>query len=234
MSSANIYPSLFVFDMIGTTVKPTGVIPEAFISAFAREGIALTDAQVDGVRGKSKREAIAELVKVRTGATDDTLAERIYASFHKQLKQHFGGGGSPPIAGAESTFAWCRSIGAMTALTTGLDRDIVAIIIDSLGWSGKVDAVICNDDVPEGRPAPHLIHTAMKTVSIDDPAAVANAGDTVSDLQSAANAHVGWNIGVLSGAHDRNRLESVPGATIIDSVADIPNYAWVSDGSSSS
>jgi hypothetical protein len=33
---------------------------------------------------------------------------------------------------------------------------------------------------------------------------------------------VGWNIGVLSGAHDRLALESAPHTHLLDSVADVP------------
>jgi len=54
-------PELFVFDMIGTTIEPSDAIPEAFRSALCSAGLQLSDDEITAVRGKSKREATAEL-----------------------------------------------------------------------------------------------------------------------------------------------------------------------------
>ena len=51
---------LVVFDMIGTTVAASPRIPGAFIKAFAEVGIDLGPDSVIAIRGKSKREAIAD------------------------------------------------------------------------------------------------------------------------------------------------------------------------------
>ena len=50
---------------------------------------------------------------------------------------------------------------------------------------------------------------------------VANVGDTTLDLRAGRNAGVRWNIGVLSGAHDRRTLEGAPHTHLIPSVADL-------------
>ncbi len=80
---------------------------------------------------------------------------------------------------------------------------------------------MCGDDVTNGRPAPDMIRLAMKLTAIDDPAEVANVGDTTLDLESAARAGVKWNIGVLSGAHAREALERAPHTQIIESIDDL-------------
>ena len=51
---------------------------------------------------------------------------------------------------------------------------------------------------------------------------MANVGDTTLDLQAGHAARVRWNVGVLSGAHTRARLETAPHTHIIDSVAALP------------
>ena len=66
-----------------------------------------------------------------------------------------------------------------------------------------------------------MILLAMERAGVHDPARVANVGDTALDLESAARAGVGWNIGVLSGAHSREALERAPHTHIIQSVADL-------------
>ena len=91
-----------------------------------------------------------------------------------------------------------------------------------MGWTpDDVDAVVCGDEVPRGRPAPDLIFVAMKLTMVEDLSRVANVGDTTIDLESGARAGVRWNIGVLSGAHSREALERAPHTKIIESVADL-------------
>jgi phosphoglycolate phosphatase-like HAD superfamily hydrolase len=84
-----------------------------------------------------------------------------------------------------------------------------------------VDAVVCGDDVTNGRPAPDMILLAMRLTGVENPALVANVGDTISDLESAARAGVRWNVGVLSGAHAREALERAPHTNIIQSVGNL-------------
>jgi phosphoglycolate phosphatase-like HAD superfamily hydrolase len=79
-------------------------------------------------------------------------------------------------------------------------------------------AVVCGDDVKQGRPAPYLIFHAMEATRTRDVHVVANVGDTVLDLEAAHNAGVRWNIGVLSGAHDRQRLEAAPHTDLVPSI----------------
>ena len=222
-----MFPELFIFDMIGTTARPSDAIPQAFLGAFSAVGLQLTNEQVTAVRGKSKREAIAELL---TAGGDEfataNLQDQVYAAFQATLEAHYRSGNVRPIEGAGETFDWCHSNGAKTALTTGFDRTIADILIAKLGWAKQLDAVVCNDDVPQGRPAPHLIQMAMEWAGINEAERVASVGDTVSDLQAGANAGVGWNVGVLSGAHHKARLSAVNGAIILNSVADLQEHRW--------
>ncbi|MGH7471688.1 MAG: HAD hydrolase-like protein [Longimicrobiales bacterium] len=84
--------------------------------------------------------------------------------------------------------------------------------------------MVCDDDVAAGRPAPDLIERAMQLAGITDPAEVLVAGDTSADLLAAANARVGWIVGVLSGAHARAHLELHAHSAILPTIADLPNW----------
>jgi len=214
---------LVVFDMIGTTIQASEKIPQAFVSAFAGEGVQLTSTDVSSVRGKSKREAIQELLLKHAG---DKFAEHrsdvVYAAFKAQLLECYRQGPVSAIDGAEETFDWCRSHSIRTSLTTGFDHELAAVLIDKLGWLELVDALVCNDDVSAGRPAPDLILAAMSRLKLADVARVASVGDTVSDLEAGANAGTRWNIGVLSGAHSKEQLSAAPHTALIDSVANLP------------
>lgn len=220
-------PELFVFDMIGTTVEPSDAIPRAFQSALSTAGLRLSDEDISVVRGKSKREAIAKLLAANLGQKEAArLQEQVYAAFQNGLEDHYRDGAVRPLEGATEVFEWCHSVGAKNALTTGFDRNVVDLLIEGLGWAGKVDALVCNDDVAAGRPAPFLIQEAMRRTKVESVSTVASIGDTVSDLQAGISAHVGWNFAVLTGAHDVATLSEIDGAIILESVADLPEYRW--------
>jgi len=59
---------------------------------------------------------------------------------------------------------------------------------------------------------------------------VCAVGDTALDLQAGSNAGVGWNVGVLSGAHDRDTLASAPHTHLIPTIADLRGL-WEGSGS---
>ena len=212
---------LMVFDMAGTTVEDGGQVPAAFAAALAPCGIALTEAQLGNVRGASKREAIAELVERHAGPQWQSRSDEIYASFVHHLERAFGAGVNA-LPGAAATFAELRARGIKIALTTGFDRDIAQLLTAALGWRSSADCLICGDDVPRGRPAPYLIFQAMQTTGIDSVHAVGAIGDTVLDLQAAYNAGTRLNIGALSGAHDRAKMERAPHTHLVAGVAELP------------
>jgi phosphonatase-like hydrolase len=214
---------LVVFDMIGTTIQASEKIPKAFITAFAGEGVHLTSTDVSSVRGKSKREAIHELLLANAGEkVAKHRSDVVYATFKAELLMCYRDGPVTAIDGAEATFDWCRSHSIRTSLTTGFDHELAAVLIDKLGWLEMVDVLVCNDDVAAGRPAPDLILAAMSRLQLADVARVASVGDTVSDLEAGANAGIRWNIGVLSGAHTKEQLAAAPHTALIDSVANLP------------
>src|ERR1044072_8473823 len=142
---------LVIFDLAGTTVKDSGQVPAAFIAALAEQGIAVTPEQLNGVRGSSKRQAVLHFIP--EGPERARRAEAAYTSFREHLAQQYSVEGVEPIAGAEQVFQWLRAQGVGVALNTGFDRETTALLVGALGWAaGMVDAVVCGDDVTEGRP----------------------------------------------------------------------------------
>jgi phosphonatase-like hydrolase len=215
---------LVVFDMAGTTVKDKGQVTDAFSAALAEHDIAVTAEQLRNVRGSSKRQAVLHFIP--EGLDRTRRAEMAYVSFREHLAQRFRMEGVEPIAGAEQVFQWLKEHGVRVVLNTGFDRDITELLLTALNWGEEiVDAVVCGDDVKQGRPAPYLIFHAMETTGTTCVRQVANVGDTVLDLKAAHNAGVQWNIGVLSGAHDRQRLEGTPHTHILQSIKELP-HLW--------
>ncbi|MDJ0654705.1 MAG: HAD hydrolase-like protein [Xanthomonadales bacterium] len=216
-------PRLTVFDMAGTTVEITSHVPDVLADVFAAEGIQLGPGELSRARGRSKREAIGQLLDSHLG--DDhapALFNRIHARFQRELLGRFRDSPVRPVDGTEDLFAWLRSQGVSIALGTGFDRPVAELLVQRLGWQDRIDALVSNDDVPRGRPAPFLIYRAMEWTGCDQVASVAAAGDTVADLGAGHNAGAGWNIGVLSGAHGRDELAAMPHTALINSVAELP------------
>lgn len=211
---------LLVSDMAGTTVRDAGQVPQAFTAALAAHGIAVTPQAINSLRGASKRLAIFNLVP--DGPDREAVAARVYASFVGELARVFKGT-VEPIPGAREAIDALRAAGVKVALNTGFDRETTGLLLDALRWrDGVVDAVVCGDEVAEGRPAPYMIFHCMEATGITDVRRVANAGDTVLDLQAGHNAGVAFNIGVLSGAHGRDQMQGEPHTHLLASVADLP------------
>jgi phosphonatase-like hydrolase len=211
-------PALVIFDMAGTTIEDRGQVPAAFASTLAANGIPISADEITRVRGASKRQAIRNLLPPSLASE----ADRIYAEFRRNLAQSYTSGGVHSMPGAAALFNNLRARGIKVALTTGFDRDIATLLLSTVGWTrNSVDAVVCGDDVANGRPAPDMILLAMKLMGVADPSRVANVGDTALDLESAARAGVKWNIGVLSGAHSFEQLSACPHTQIAGSVNEL-------------
>lgn len=211
---------LVVCDMAGTTVRDAGQVPQAFTSALAAHGIAVTPQAINSLRGASKRLAILNLMP--EGADRALLAERVYATFVEHLARVFNGT-VEPVPGAREMIDTLRQRGVRVALNTGFDRETTHLLLDALRWrEGVVDAVVCGDEVAQGRPAPYMIFHCMEATGVADVRCVANVGDTVLDLQAGHNAGVALNIGVLSGAHGRDQMQVQPHTHVLNSVAELP------------
>jgi phosphonatase-like hydrolase len=221
-----VQPALVVFDMAGTTIAASDGIGVALLDAFRSAGLEPPPEALRRVRGRRKLDAIVELIRgVAPGAVRPALATEIHAAFRDRLEAHYAKHPVTPIPGAEKTFRWLHARGIRMALTTGLDRDLAHALLRRLEWgSPLVSAVVCAEDVRNGRPAPDMIWRAMELAKVVRPAEVAVVGDTVVDLRAARNAGAGYAIGVLSGAADAAALAAEPHTVILDSVADLPGW----------
>ena len=216
--------NLIVFDVGGTTVRDTVDVAAVFAAALGQFGIVAPPDKVRESRGASKREVIAELV---ANANAEPDPGEVYRVFQDLLIAAFRTRGVEAIPGVEAAFGRLRANGIQVVLATGFDRSMMDVVIEQLGWEGIVDAVVTSDDVLRGRPAPDLILAAMRRAQVKSVEAVVSVGDTVNDLRAAEAAGVGASIGVLTGAHDRRKLSTVPHSAILESAAEVPR--WLSE-----
>jgi phosphonatase-like hydrolase len=215
-----------IFDIAGTLIEDTGQVINAFVASFRKHAIQVTDGEIRTLHGASKREVFKRYIERQFGPEhpeNTARIDRAYADFRNILETTYGTEGVQPIAGAESTMGWLRDHGIKIALNTGFYRKVTEIILRAVGWhQGRIDAVICGDDVPRGRPAPYMIFRAMEATGVIDVGRVMVVGDTPLDLLAGTNAGVRAGVGVLSGSYRIEGLGGVEHTHIIPSVAELP------------
>ena len=211
---------LVVFDLAGTTLRVGDYVTGAFRQAFKESGVMLKNEEINAIRGRSKREALAMLLQRHLGSQAATRTESVHQSFQELLRKYVSEQGVKTISGAGEVIGWLKDRDVLIALNTGIDRHIASLMLDSISWSGIADAMVCGDDVNRGRPAPDLILKAMELTGCNDASRVLAVGDTCYDMQAAHNAGV-LAIGVLSGASNEKQLRACPHYAVIPSVADL-------------
>lgn len=214
---------LVAFDMAGTTIDEHGDVYTALARAVEETGVPTAREDIQQWMGADKREAIAALIALGGGTPVPESVEGAFNRFREILFSLYAENPPVPLPGVEQALRTLASGGVKVALTTGFSRDVVQPLLKGLGWEDAdfIDAVVCSDDVAQGRPAPYMIHRAMELTGVQSVAEVLAAGDTVNDLRAATNAGV-IAVGVLTGKLGRSALEPHPHHHIIGSVADVP------------
>lgn len=216
--------ALVVFDMAGTTVRDDGVVLECFVAAADAVGLAASRDELNARMGQSKLEVFEDLATRQLGAGDaaEQLARNGFDAFRRILERVYVGGGVAPMPDSERVFAWLRERGIRIALNTGFYRAVTDQLVNALGWRSLVDAVVCSDDVPRGRPAPYLIHQAMQRCDVWSVHDVVAVGDTPSDIGAGRNAGVAAVVAVSSGSHRAAELRRFHPTHLIRDVGELP------------
>ncbi|GAA4561762.1 phosphonatase-like hydrolase [Planotetraspora kaengkrachanensis] len=215
---------LMVLDMAGTTIEEYGAVYDALAEAVTAAGGKPSEADIQRWMGAGKREAIQHLLEEHFGheVAPETV-DAAFADFRSRLDKAYRDRPPVPLPGVPEALGRIRAAGTKVALTTGFDREVTESILHTLGWEHDVvDAVVCVDDVPAGRPAPYMIFRAMEATGVHDVARVLVAGDTIRDLQAGTNAGAGFVVGVLTGKLDATGLGAERHTHLLPGVADLP------------
>lgn len=220
---------LCVFDMAGTTVDEDNVVYKTVTKVINNQGYDVTLAQVlaHGA-GKEKHQAITDVLTNETDCANVAeVADRAFAEFKPTLAAAYDELDVKPISGVPELFTFLKSNGISVVLNTGYDSKTANNLLTKLDWQvGRdIDGLITASDVINGRPAPDMIQAAMAIAGVTDTALVLKAGDSTIDVEEGVNAKCGASIGVLSGAQNREQLDSVNPTAILNSLAELP--AWL-------
>jgi phosphonoacetaldehyde hydrolase len=156
-----------LLDWAGTTVDHGSCAPtRVFVEIFRRRGIDITVAEARGPMGRAKHEhiaAVASLPRVsalwqqRYGhAPTAADVQAMYDDFlplQKETLEH----GSDVIPGIPEAINTLRQWGLKIGSSTGYTRELMEVVAPIAARQGYApDALVCSDDVTEGRPSPMM------------------------------------------------------------------------------
>jgi phosphoglycolate phosphatase len=213
-------PLLAVFDFDGTLVDSQHRIVSAMQAAFAAEGV-----------GRPKPAAVRRIIglPLETGirqlapGVGGLALERLVAGYREQS---FGRGSSgdiePMMPGALAALDALEADDFLLAIATGKSRRGLMRVLEGHGLLGRFVALQTADDAP-GKPDPTMLRQAIAEAGAEADHAVM-IGDTVFDLQMAANAGV-RSIAVAWGYHEVPMLRSAKPDAVIDRFDQLPGTA---------
>ncbi len=216
--------SIVVFDMAGTTVNEDNVVYKTLQQAINKKGFQVTLDQVlaEGA-GKEKLQAIKSILRVFAGSDNQELADEIYADFIVLLSKAYESVQVSPQPHAEELFKELKNRNIRVVLNTGYNSETAESLIDKLGWERGIqfDSLITSSDVENNRPDPEMIGLAMDIYGVSDAKTVVKVGDSIIDIEEGQNAGCGLSIGITTGAHTYQQLQSANPDFIINDLLEL-------------
>jgi phosphonoacetaldehyde hydrolase len=193
-------PDAVILDWAGTTVDYGSRAPVlVFMEVFRRRGIEISEAEVRGPMGASKKDHIAALVALpRIAAkwrevfgrdpTNEDI-ESMYDEFLPLQKETLARCGSDVIPGVADAIDRLRRRGLKIGSTTGYTRELMGVVAPIAARGGYApDVIVCSDDVSAGRPAPWMNIRAAEQLGVDSMSSVVVVDDTPLGIRAGRNA----------------------------------------------
>ena len=215
---------MVVFDMAGTTVDENMVVYKTLQQAVNEAGYNFSLEQVLAVgAGQEKLSAIKDVLRVYAQKEDDQLADSIFRNFTVMLEKAYDTLEIFSQAHAKETFEGLKKRKMLVVLNTGYSQKTAQSLVDKLGWKKGVefDGLVTATDVLHNRPKPDMILLAMKQFGITDGAEVVKVGDSIIDIEEGRNAGCGLSIGITTGAHTKEQLDSAKPDYVIDDLIEL-------------
>lgn len=203
---------LVVFDCDGTLVDSQHTIIAAMTAAWHAHG--LRPQAPDAVRrvvGLPLEVAIARLAPAQPGDRVQRLGDAYRdAFFELQARPDHH---EPLYPGVREVLGRLEAAGALMGVATGKGRRGLAATLDRHGLTRHF-ATLQTSDRARGKPDPDMLLRAMEETGVR-PAHTVMVGDTVYDMQMAANARVDA-VGVSWGYHEPGELAAAGAVAIVD------------------
>ena len=215
---------MVVFDMAGTTVNENNVVYKTLQQAINEKGFNFTldEVLLEGA-GKEKLQAIKSILNVYAEKDDVGLAAEIYKRFIVLLAAAYNTQEILPQDNALELFHALKQKNILVVLNTGYNNQTAELLIKKLGWKKGVDydSLVTANDVDKNRPNPDMILLAMKRFAITNAAEVVKVGDSIIDIEEGKNAGCSLNIGITTGAHTLEQLQTAKPNAVINNLMEL-------------
>jgi HAD superfamily hydrolase (TIGR01509 family) len=124
-----------------------------------------------------------------------------------------------PMQGARELIEQLRRRGHRVVLASSAKSEEVDRYLEMLQARDLADGWTTSDDVERTKPAPDLVHAALKQVG-EDPASAVMVGDTPWDVRSAGEAGV-ETIAVITGGFSAHELREAGAVAVFESVGEL-------------
>lgn len=220
---------LAIFDMAGTTIDEDNIVYKTVQQSIQQAGFSvdLETVLLYGA-GKEKLKAIRDiLLQISDFKVPEADIQAIFADFKIRLNKAYARGQFTEQPGATALFEQLKADGVFVALNTGYERAVADVLLAKLGWdtSDLIGCTVTADDVENGRPAPDMIQKAMAHFGITNPERVLKIGDSIIDIEEGQNAECGVTLGITTGAHTAEQLQSANPNAVIGHLSQV--YNWV-------
>lgn len=209
----NRVTNTFLLDISGTVVRSGGF--EAVFHRVYREllGVEVPADEIRVSTGRKKAQLFAEVVGAHAPdrVSEPGLIGRMTDAFDAFMLEAVEQSPPPVLDGVREAMDILDKHRITVGYVTGFARQPALRLLEVSGLRHAV--LVGSDEVASGRPAPDLIHEAMRRLHRTDPSTIAYAGDTPVDIQSGLAANCGRVYGLTCGAHDRAELESTASGT---------------------
>jgi len=205
---------LVIYDLDGVLIDATQAIVNSFNLTFREVGATLNPEDVVSRIGYSLVEILEELLPEHRDRAWELRDRYIH---------HFQGQGPESIRllpGVAETLGTLRARGYMQSLATNKTNMEADRILTQLGVRGCFDLLVGFMDVPNPKPAPDMINFTLERLGVSKERAVF-VDDTTVGLTAGISAGI-RTIGITTGTHGRERLETVNPDYIIDEFRELP------------
>jgi len=193
---------IVVFDLDGTLADTAPDLAAALNYALAEMGHpAIPAEEVRHMVGHGAR-ALLRKGLAATGTMSEELVERGFPLFIDYYEAHIADH-TRPFEGVETALSNLDAQGVRLAICTNKLEGLTHNLIAALGWTGRFNAIVGGDTLPQRKPDPAPVHEVIKRAGGGRAAFV---GDSISDTDAARAAGIPC-IALTFGFSDRPAVE---------------------------
>ncbi|MGH3155383.1 MAG: HAD family hydrolase [Streptosporangiaceae bacterium] len=227
--SSHPHVSLVCCGLIGTAVMDgsgqESMVERSFAEAIATQGVvtgtsdyARCMTQISRARGRPNPDIFNSLFP-----DNQPRALAASLSFERSYRAAVNRHGLTVQPGANETLDKLTGSGIKTCIITSLSRDMLTLVLGTVGWRGRSDLALSPDDVARGFPLPDLVLSALMRLEAGAVREVAVAFGSQNGIMAGRRAGAGIVAGVLTGPHTANRLRQAGATHLIESIAELPD-----------